>query len=214
MPGAVKESGGPDQAPPSRSAIALPATDYPLYDALPPEVVSEGKLSQLQLEGVMYACTKHQELLPSGERARPAPPSTGCACPGAAPVAHYMLSNSGSASLLGLKNLRPLKRAWLLLICCSRQLCACTATSADPCRLRWSPVTATRARFCCQSDVVHADFHAVTVLIETVASACAFVDLACTPGAHFDCFQCLRYEVTLFCIISLHFGMRTCSAAA
>jgi hypothetical protein len=29
-------------------------------------VVDTGKLSQLQLEGVLYACTKHQELLPSG----------------------------------------------------------------------------------------------------------------------------------------------------
>ncbi|KAK9833324.1 hypothetical protein WJX81_006479 [Elliptochloris bilobata] len=53
----------------SLSAISLPHTDYPLFNALPPEVVSEGKLSQLQLEGVMYACAKHQELLPSGERA-------------------------------------------------------------------------------------------------------------------------------------------------
>ena len=53
------------------SAISLPESAYPLYDALPPEVVAKGKLSQLQLEGVMYACTKHQELLPSGERARP-----------------------------------------------------------------------------------------------------------------------------------------------
>ena len=53
------------------SAINLPESAYPLYDALPPEVVEKGKLSQLQLEGVMYACTKHQELLPSGERALP-----------------------------------------------------------------------------------------------------------------------------------------------
>lgn len=30
--------------------------------------MNEGKLSQLQLEGVLYACTKHQELLPSGQR--------------------------------------------------------------------------------------------------------------------------------------------------
>ncbi len=91
MPGACTDSRGPKQAPPLRIAIALPATDYPLYDALPPEVVSEGKLSQLQLEGVMYACTKHQELLPSGERARPAPPRASCACPGAAHGTHYTL---------------------------------------------------------------------------------------------------------------------------
>ena len=51
-----------------RSAIPLPPSDYPRWDALPPEVVSEGKLSQLQLEGILYACTKHCEILPSGER--------------------------------------------------------------------------------------------------------------------------------------------------
>ena len=37
--------------------------------------MNEGKLSQLQLEGVLYACTKHQELLPSGQRT---PCSTKC----------------------------------------------------------------------------------------------------------------------------------------
>ena len=50
------------------SAIQLPDTSYPLWDALPAEIVNQGKLSQLQLEGIMYACTKHQEFLPNGER--------------------------------------------------------------------------------------------------------------------------------------------------
>ena len=50
------------------SAIALPKTDYPLWDTLPDALVDSGKLSQLQLEGVLYACTKHQQFLPSGER--------------------------------------------------------------------------------------------------------------------------------------------------
>ena len=45
-------------------------TDYPLWDALPEEVINQGKLSQLQLEGVMYACSKHQEILPDGQRER------------------------------------------------------------------------------------------------------------------------------------------------
>lgn len=49
------------------SAIALPKTSYPLWDSLPGDVVNLGKLSQLQLEGVLYACTKHQQFLPSGE---------------------------------------------------------------------------------------------------------------------------------------------------
>ena len=56
-------------AVPPCSAIRLPASDYPLWDALPEAVVAEGKLSQLQLEGVLYACTKHQQILMSGERA-------------------------------------------------------------------------------------------------------------------------------------------------
>ena len=51
------------------AAIQLPDTDYPLWDSLPKAIVDEGKLSQLQLEGVMYACAKHTEFLPSGERA-------------------------------------------------------------------------------------------------------------------------------------------------
>ncbi len=50
------------------SAIQLPESTYPLWDALPPAVVADGKLSRLQLEGVLYACTKHQQLLPTGER--------------------------------------------------------------------------------------------------------------------------------------------------
>lgn len=50
------------------SAIALPTTSYPLWDSIPADVVTSGKLSQLQLEGVLYACTKHQQFLPSGER--------------------------------------------------------------------------------------------------------------------------------------------------
>eukprot|EP00775_Hariotina_reticulata_P007699 gene7699-7898_t len=53
----------------SLSAIPLPPSGYPLWDALPCEVVDHGKLSQLQLEGVLYACTRHQQILPSGERA-------------------------------------------------------------------------------------------------------------------------------------------------
>ena len=53
------------------SHIQLPETTYPLFDSLPASVVDTGKLSQLQLEGVLYACTKHQELLPSGHSRSP-----------------------------------------------------------------------------------------------------------------------------------------------
>ena len=61
-----------------RSAIRLPESTYPLWDALPPEVVEQGKLSQLQLEGVLYACTKHQQFLPTGERASAAVMERSC----------------------------------------------------------------------------------------------------------------------------------------
>ena len=53
------------------SAIALPRTTFPLVDSLPEDIVAKGKLSQLQLEGVLYACTKHQQILPSGESELP-----------------------------------------------------------------------------------------------------------------------------------------------
>ncbi|GIL79152.1 hypothetical protein Vretifemale_8504, partial [Volvox reticuliferus] len=53
----------------SLAAVPLPPSKYPLWDSLPPELVSSGKLSTLQLEGILYACSKHCEMLPSGERA-------------------------------------------------------------------------------------------------------------------------------------------------
>jgi hypothetical protein len=53
----------------SLSAISLPLSSYPLWDSIPEDIISRGKLSQLQLEGVLHACSKHQELLPAGERA-------------------------------------------------------------------------------------------------------------------------------------------------
>ncbi|KAK9855114.1 hypothetical protein WJX84_007868 [Apatococcus fuscideae] len=61
-PGAIAEAA-------SLSAITLPESSYPLWDSLPEETVTKGKLSQLQLEGVLYACTKHQQFLPNGQRA-------------------------------------------------------------------------------------------------------------------------------------------------
>ncbi|MEW5313763.1 MAG: hypothetical protein WDW38_005303 [Sanguina aurantia] len=61
-PGDIAESS-------SLCAIALPPTTYPLWDSIPAAIVDAGKLSRLQLEGVMYACTKHCQLLPSGQRA-------------------------------------------------------------------------------------------------------------------------------------------------
>ena len=59
---------GDTAEPSSLSAIPLPPTSYPLLEALAPEVLAAGKLSQLQLEGILYACAKHLTWLPSGER--------------------------------------------------------------------------------------------------------------------------------------------------
>ena len=45
--------------PSSLSAIPLPATAYPLYEALPAETIASGRLSQLQLEGIIYVRRYH-----------------------------------------------------------------------------------------------------------------------------------------------------------
>lgn len=55
--------------PASLAAIPLPPSAYPLAAALPPDIISSGKLSALQLEGVLHACSKHLSWLPSDERA-------------------------------------------------------------------------------------------------------------------------------------------------
>lgn len=52
---------------PACSAIQLPSTSYPLYESITDDIVDNGKLSQLQLESVLYACSKHLSFLPSGE---------------------------------------------------------------------------------------------------------------------------------------------------
>lgn len=57
----------------SCSACLLPPADYPLWDSIGDGIVKHGLLSQLQLEGVMYASMKHLQWLPSGQRA-----SSGC----------------------------------------------------------------------------------------------------------------------------------------
>jgi hypothetical protein len=44
----------------SLASIQLPPPTFPLRDSLPAAVVDEGKLSALQLEGVLYACQRHQ----------------------------------------------------------------------------------------------------------------------------------------------------------
>lgn len=61
-PGDIVEAG-------SLSAISLPPATYNLADVLPTELVTAGTLSSLQLEGIVYACQRHQQILPSGSRA-------------------------------------------------------------------------------------------------------------------------------------------------
>ncbi|EDV27087.1 uncharacterized protein TRIADDRAFT_54670 [Trichoplax adhaerens] len=53
----------------SLAAQILPPTNYPLKDALPPHLILDCKLSDLQLEGILHACQRHQMILPKGARA-------------------------------------------------------------------------------------------------------------------------------------------------
>jgi len=61
-PGQVAEPAG-------LALVPLPPAEFPLRDSLPSGVVEEGKLSCLQLEGVLYACQRHRVILPNGSRA-------------------------------------------------------------------------------------------------------------------------------------------------
>eukprot|EP00911_Craspedida_sp_UC1_P000088 UC1_evm1s74 len=61
-PGSVVESS-------TLSAVPMPPGTYPLRESLPEELINEGKLSSLQLEGVLYACQRHQIILHGGVRA-------------------------------------------------------------------------------------------------------------------------------------------------
>eukprot|EP00277_Geminigera_cryophila_P001483 CAMPEP_0179412588 /NCGR_PEP_ID=MMETSP0799-20121207/4560_1 /TAXON_ID=46947 /ORGANISM="Geminigera cryophila, Strain CCMP2564" /LENGTH=461 /DNA_ID=CAMNT_0021184833 /DNA_START=177 /DNA_END=1560 /DNA_ORIENTATION=- len=56
--------------PKGLSAVNLPAPTYPLRDSLDKySIIDSAKLSCLQLEGVQYACQRHQLILPGGTRA-------------------------------------------------------------------------------------------------------------------------------------------------
>ncbi|XP_065056159.1 uncharacterized protein LOC135684506 [Rhopilema esculentum] len=61
-PGDIVEAG-------SLAAQRLPAVEYDITSSFPKEVIAEGKLSDLQLEGILYACQRHQKILPNGTRA-------------------------------------------------------------------------------------------------------------------------------------------------
>ena len=49
--------------------VRLPPATYPLRDSIPEKLIEKCLLSQLQLEGVLYGCQKHLELLPNSHRA-------------------------------------------------------------------------------------------------------------------------------------------------
>ena len=49
----------------SLALVPLPKHTYPLLDSLRQQV-EDGSLSSMQLEGVMYACERHQRMLPDG----------------------------------------------------------------------------------------------------------------------------------------------------
>jgi hypothetical protein len=50
------------------SAISLPPHTYPINNSLAHQI-QRGLLSSLQIEGVIYACERHQRFLPNGRRA-------------------------------------------------------------------------------------------------------------------------------------------------
>ncbi|KAK7104354.1 uncharacterized protein [Littorina saxatilis] len=51
------------------AALELPKESYPIRDSLPEEAITQGKLSCLQLEGIIHACQRHQIVLANGQRA-------------------------------------------------------------------------------------------------------------------------------------------------
>lgn len=48
--------------------VEAPPNDYPILETLG-EQVKKGKLSSMQIEGIAYACMRHQQFLPNGMRA-------------------------------------------------------------------------------------------------------------------------------------------------
>ncbi|XP_033119248.1 protein FORGETTER 1-like isoform X2 [Anneissia japonica] len=68
LPGAKPHPGDIVEAA-SLADLPSPSPTYNLQDSLPSEIITSGKLSNLQLEGILYACQKHQTILPSGYRA-------------------------------------------------------------------------------------------------------------------------------------------------
>ncbi|XP_033638096.1 protein FORGETTER 1-like [Asterias rubens] len=53
----------------SLAAIPLPKPTYDLAASIPRDLITTGKFSRLQLEGILYACQRHLTILPNGSRA-------------------------------------------------------------------------------------------------------------------------------------------------
>ncbi|XP_071502207.1 uncharacterized protein [Diadema antillarum] len=68
IPGVIKHPGDIVEAA-TLSAVPLPKATYNLAASVPDTIIQGGKLSDLQLEGIMYACQRHQQILPNGCRA-------------------------------------------------------------------------------------------------------------------------------------------------
>lgn len=68
VPGCQPHPGDIVEAAPL-AALDLPKEYYPITDSLPAEAVTQGKLSSLQLEGIVHACQRHQMILANGQRA-------------------------------------------------------------------------------------------------------------------------------------------------
>ncbi|GAB5368602.1 hypothetical protein AAMO2058_001333600 [Amorphochlora amoebiformis] len=51
------------------ASVDLPSATYPLLESLPSDIISEGKLSELQLESLLYASQRHLTILGTKSRA-------------------------------------------------------------------------------------------------------------------------------------------------
>lgn len=68
IPGCRPHPGDIVEAGPLAS-LSTPDPVYPLAESLPREMITSCQLSSLQLEGILFACQRHQTLLPDGQRA-------------------------------------------------------------------------------------------------------------------------------------------------
>ncbi|CAC5397982.1 Protein strawberry notch homolog 2,Protein strawberry notch homolog 1,Protein strawberry notch,Protein FORGETTER 1 [Mytilus coruscus] len=68
VPGCLPHPGDIVEAGPLAELLP-PDPTYPVVEGITSEIVATGKLSSLQIEGVLYACQRHQMILNNGHRA-------------------------------------------------------------------------------------------------------------------------------------------------